>query len=220
VNNPTSKMSNENIPDMFNLNSRSNLVRAQDAIDMFMHKINPKDTKDQVMCKKKSNDLIQEWGAKVLTKLPKTDLIACRIHNSLNIFLEGIHANIIKNTLPISHVDDITYKKWFELILTTEVDDLYNYGISCLRYIWDECMARLSLRLYEERCAEIYLKYNDPLEWDKLLNQDSDINFFYSNFLFTFDKMPESLGGFTREEFAQMNYKVTVIFQAHFMVKD
>ncbi|HSA76286.1 MAG TPA: hypothetical protein VLE02_01955 [Nitrosarchaeum sp.] len=198
--------------------TEQNLIRVEDAVAMFKNKITNKDPKNLVMCKKKANELLEMWKSKVLNHIHKDGMIpAIIVYNSINIFLEGTYAKCAMNVIPLTNTTpDEKYASLFKMIYNSNIEDLADLGIPVLRCMWDECMQRLSVHIYSDRCNSVYLVHEDPLMWEQKLNTGKEMGFYYSSFLFDLDKMPHSLGGYTREQFSEMNEKLKTIFSVPF----
>lgn len=164
--------------DQINLEMMNSPMKIRDAATMYRRPVSKNEPPYDAEIKRLNNRLVDEWYEKVLMKI--ADSNACvpagRITACMNYFLEGkevIGHQKHKDFLMKYSKEQVEY--WIKFLTNATISDMRDAGTGVVAAGWSIIKSAIRDHFLEEKWENIYSKSEDPLEWDKMANNNPRI---------------------------------------------
>lgn len=150
-------------------------IRASDAANMFRTKVDRNERPLEKTVLTRNNALVDRWYKEVLIKIADGEgcLPVLRVNGCFEYFFEGLETIQIqkhKDHMPKYSEEDVRY--WVRFFLDNDMDAIHEAGITVVSAGWSTIIGGLRNHFAQRRWDAVYSKTTDPLEWDKLANNN------------------------------------------------
>lgn len=153
-------------------------MRISDAASMLRRTIPKNDPPYQAEVKKLNNRRVDEWYERVLLKI--ADKNACvpagRVNGCLQYFLEGKELERYqKYKHQMVQYPEEMVKFWIDIFMKSTIAELHEIGSGVIGNGWNIIKGALRNHFAEEKWKVVYSHSEDPLQWDKLANDNPNV---------------------------------------------
>lgn len=153
-------------------------MRISDAASMLRRTVSKNEPPYQVEIKKLNNQRVDEWYDLILLKIAdkNASVPAGRVNGCLQYFLEGKELESYqKYKHQMVNYPEEMVNFWIDIFLKSNISELYEIGSGAISNGWNIIKGALRSHFAEEKWKIVYSKSKNPLEWDKLANDNPSV---------------------------------------------
>lgn len=150
-------------------------IAVSDVASMFRRKVDKNERPLEREVILSNNSLVDRWHKEVLLQLANGDgkIPVMRVNKCFEYFFEGLETRQIQNFkehMPTYTDENVRF--WIRFFLDSSINTIHEAGIAVVSAGWATITGGLRNHFAQRRWEVVYSQTTDPLEWDKLANNN------------------------------------------------